>query len=91
MVLYEITVAPLAEELRYADTILFSPFYANDEAFDGLARRSTAQLKIPMDQGPDRGYLHKPAKYLFITDNPDEKEETRREFEQVGLDLNLRR
>ena len=83
MVLYEITVAPLAEELIYADTILFSPFYANDEAFDGLARRSTAQLKIPMDQGPYRGYLHKPAKYIFITDNPEDKEATNREFKRV--------
>ena len=37
MVLYRITFAPLAEELRAADAGLLSPFYADDAAFDGLA------------------------------------------------------
>ena len=39
MVLYGITFAPFAEELRAADPGLISPFYAYDVAFDGLARR----------------------------------------------------
>ena len=38
MVLFGITLVPLAEELRDADTTLLSPFYANDASFDGLAR-----------------------------------------------------
>ena len=37
MVLYRITLAPLTEELRSADPGLLSPFYADEEAFDGLA------------------------------------------------------
>ena len=37
MVLYGITLVPLAEELRAADPGLLSPFYADDAAFDGLA------------------------------------------------------
>ena len=37
MVLYRITLVPLAEELRAADPGLLSPFYADEEAFDGLA------------------------------------------------------
>ena len=37
MVLYWITFIPLAEELREADPGLYSPFYSNDAAFDGLA------------------------------------------------------
>ena len=41
MVLYGITLVPLAEELRAADPGLLSPFYADDAAFDGLERRST--------------------------------------------------
>ena len=37
MVLYGITLVPLAEELRAADTGILSPFYADDAAFEGLA------------------------------------------------------
>ena len=88
MVLYEITVAPLEEEPWDADTTLLSPLYDDDKAFDGLSRRSTAKLKLLMNRGPERGYLPDPAKSLFIADNPEEKESTKREFERVGLNLN---
>ena len=37
MVLYGITLVPLAGELRAADPGLLSPFYANDTAFNGSA------------------------------------------------------
>ena len=37
MVLYRITLVPLAEELQAADPGLLSPFYVDDAAFDGLA------------------------------------------------------
>ena len=37
MVLYGITIAPLAEELRAADTGILLPFYADDTAFGGSA------------------------------------------------------
>ena len=40
MVMYGITLVPLAEELRAADPGLLSPFYADDAEFDGSARRS---------------------------------------------------
>ena len=55
MVLYGITLSPLPEELRYADPTILSPFYANDVALDGLARRNAAQLRLLMDQGLDQG------------------------------------
>ena len=45
-----------------ADPTLLSPFYANDVTFDGLERRSAAQLKLLMDWGLDRGYFTDPAK-----------------------------
>ena len=35
MVLYRITLLPLAEELRAADPGILSPFYAEDATFDG--------------------------------------------------------
>ena len=88
MVLYRITLVPLAEELRDADTNLLSLFYAEDGAFDGLARWSALQLQLLMDQGLDWGYFPEPAKLLFIADNPEDKEAAQREFEWSGLNLN---
>ena len=55
IVLYWITLAPLTEELQAADPGLLSPFYADDVAFDGLARHSAQLLKLLMKRGPDRG------------------------------------
>ena len=73
MVLYGITIVLLVEELRDADPTLLSPFYADDAAFGGLDRWSTAQLHLLMDQGTDRGYFPEPAKSLFISYNPEDK------------------
>ena len=41
-----------------------------------------------MHRGPDRGYFPDLSKYLFIADNPVEKEATKREFEWAGLNIN---
>ena len=57
-------------------------------AFDGLVRRSAAQLTLLMDRRPDWGYFSKPAKSIFISDNPEEKEAAKREFKQAGLNIN---
>ena len=62
MVLYGITLVPLAEELRAADPGLLFPFYADDAAFDGSARRSAQLLKLLMRRGTDRGYFPDPTK-----------------------------
>ena len=70
MVLYGITLAPLAEELCTADPGLLYPFYANDAAFGGSVRHSAQLIKLLMKRGPDQGYLPEPAKSLFITDTP---------------------
>ena len=51
MVLYGITLFPLAEYLRAADPGLLSPFYADDAAFDGLERRIAQILKLLMKRG----------------------------------------
>ena len=89
MVLYGITLAPLAEELRAADPGLLSPFYADDAAFDCLARRSAQLLKLLMKRGPDRGYFPVPAKSLFISDTPGQEAAERKEFLAEGLTLNF--
>ena len=80
MVLYRITIVPLTEELRATDLGLLSPFYADDAAFDGLARHSTHILKLLMKRGPDQGYFPKPDKYLFISDTLGQEEAAKREF-----------
>ena len=55
MVLYGITLVPLSEELRAADHVLLSSFYADDGAFDILAGRGAQLLKIMMKKGADQG------------------------------------
>ena len=89
MVLYGITLVPLAEDLRVVDPVLLSPFYADNAAFDGSARRSAQLLMLLMKRGPDRGYFPKPDKSLFITDTPGQEEAAKREFSKEGLDLNF--
>ena len=42
-----------------------------------------------MNRGPDRGYLPKPDKSLFISDTPGEEEAEKREFAMEGLTLNF--
>ena len=74
MVMYGITLAPLAEELMDIDPTLLSPFYANDAAFDRSAQQSVLQLRLMMDRGTEQGYFPKPTKSLFIADNLEEKE-----------------
>ena len=74
MVLYRITLVPLAAELRVADPGILSPFYANDAAFYGSAQRSAQLLKLLIKRGPDRGYFPEPAKSLFISDIPGQEE-----------------
>ena len=89
MILYGITLTPLAEELRMVDPGLLSPFYADDAAFDGSARRSAQLLNLLMKRGPYRGYFPELAKSLFISDNPGQEEAAKREFVKEGLVLNL--
>ena len=89
MVLYGITLVPLAEELRAADLGLLSPFYVYDAVFGGSALRSAQLLKLLMKRGVDRGYSHELAKYLFILDTPGQEEAEKREFDIKGLTLNF--
>ena len=78
MLLYGITLVPIAKELRAADLGAFIPFYADDAAFDGLARQSAQILKLLLKRGPDRGYFPKLVKSLFISDTLRQEEAGRR-------------
>ena len=81
MVLCGITLVLLAEELRAADPGLLSPFYADDVDFYGLAQHSAQLKKLLTKRGPDQVYLPKPAKSLFISDNPGQEKAAKRVFE----------
>ena len=89
MVLYGITLVPPAEDIQAADPGLLSPIYADDAAFDGLARRSAQLLKLSTRWGTDRVYFPDPAKYLFISDTPGQEEAAKREFAVEGLTFNF--
>ena len=89
MVLYGITLVPLAEELIGADLGLLSLFYAYDAAFGGSERRSAQLLNMLMKRGPDRGYFPEPAKSLFILDTLGQEEAAKRYFAVEGLTLNF--
>ena len=89
MVLYGITLVPMYEELRAADTGLLSPFYADDSVFDGLARQNVQLLKLLMERGEDQGYFPNPDKSFFISDTPGQEEAAKREFTAEGLELNF--
>ena len=89
MVLYGVTLVPLVEELGVEYLRLIFPFYADNTTFDGSSRQSAQLLNLLMERGPDRGYLPKPAKSLFIPDTPVQEEAARREFAAEGLVLNF--
>ena len=42
-----------------------------------------------MKRGPDWGYFHEPAKYLFISDTLGQEEATKRESAKEGMCLNF--
>ena len=91
MVLYSITLIPLAEELQAADPVILSPFYEDDAAIDSLARCSAQLLNLLMKRGMDQGYLTKTAKYLFISESPWEGGGGKRGICKGGSCLELRK
>ena len=85
MVLYGITLFPLAEELRAADLRLLYPFYMDDAAFDSSTQRSSHLLNMLMERELDRGCFPEPDKSLSILNTPGNEEKARREFEAKRL------
>ena len=88
MILYGITLVPLAEKLRAADPSLLSSFYANDAAFNNSAQYNAQLLKLLMKRGPDQGNFPDLAKSLFISNTLWQEEAAKQEFANEGLVLN---
>ena len=80
MVLYRVTLVPLAEELRAVGLGLLSPLYDDDVAFNGSERRITQLLNMLMKRGTDPEYFPKPDKSLFISDTLGREEAAKREL-----------
>ena len=87
MVLYRITLIPLAEELKAAYSGLLSPFYADDVAFNSLVQQSAQLLKLLMKRGPDQGYFPELAKSLFLLEILVQEEASKNDFYVKGLTL----
>ena len=67
MIPYKINLTPMDKKLRVADPGILSTFYADDAAFDSLARQSAQLLKLLMEIGPDRGHSPKLANFHFVS------------------------
>ena len=89
MLLYRITLVPLAKELRATDPGLLPPFCADDAAFDVSARHSAQLLKLLVKRGADRGYFPNPVKSLFILDTQGQEDTEKIEFSVEVLTLNF--
>ena len=66
MIIYGITLVPLAEDLQTVDQVPISPFYEYGAAFDGYTSTSVRTNNLLLDQGPDQEYFPEISKSLFI-------------------------
>jgi hypothetical protein len=87
MLLYGVALVPLVEELRQADPMVMSPFYADDAVLDGGTRRLARLLRFLMEKGPEWGYYPEPEKSIFVADCPSQMDAARAAFEAEGLTL----
>ena len=89
MVLYGITLVPLAEELFSAVPDLLKLFYTDDVKFDGPVDRISRLVTLPLEQGLVKGYFPKLYKSIFICDSPAQEEATKQAFVEEGLRVNM--
>ena len=55
VVLYGITIVPLAGDIQAADRGLLTPFYIDDTPFNGSDWWSTQIMKLLLERGSDQG------------------------------------
>ena len=66
MVLYGITLVPLAERLRKAHPTVLQPWYADDMAMAGPVEDIAGAMEHLQRWGPARGYFPEPSKSIMI-------------------------
>ena len=72
MILYGLTLVPLAASLREAVPEVLQPWYADDAAMVGPTGGIAKAVRLLEDQGPARGYYPEPAKSVFVPCRPTE-------------------
>jgi hypothetical protein len=67
MVLYGLTLTPLAEAIRSTVPLGTQPWYADDNAIAGPVSSIAAAQRLLLELGPRRGYYPEPDKSILIT------------------------
>lgn len=66
MLLYGLTLVPLAKIIREATDQVIQPWYAGDMAMAGPASKIKIAMNLLMKYGPDRGYFPEPDKSVLV-------------------------
>jgi hypothetical protein len=74
MILYALTLLPLAESLRRDVPQAIQPWYADDSAADGKVSEVAAVTRLLMQRGPTRGYFLNTAKSVVVCKPTDQAE-----------------
>ena len=70
MIIYGITLVPLAEDLQAVDQVPISPFYEDGAEFDGYTSRSVRPMNLLLDQGPYQEHFPEITNSLFTAISP---------------------
>jgi hypothetical protein len=84
MVLYGVALLPLIKRLREKHPDVVQPWYADDAAMWGKARRNAKLLRLLVEEGPAAGYFPEPEKSWHICRKED-MPAARQAFEEEGF------
>ncbi|GAX18236.1 hypothetical protein FisN_31Hu011 [Fistulifera solaris] len=73
MILYGLTLTPIAEKIRENVKNIVQPFYADDVALAGKSSDISKAMEILMRYGPARGYFPEPSKSVVVCRQSDEE------------------
>lgn len=77
MVLYGLTLVPLAKRIRAATGDVVQPWYADDMAMAGKVSGIACATSLLQRFGPDRGYFPEPEKSILICRDADQSQAKR--------------
>ncbi|GAX17715.1 hypothetical protein FisN_UnNu087, partial [Fistulifera solaris] len=73
MIIYGLTLVPLAKRIREATKDVVQPWYADDVALAGPASQIDIAMKLLIKYGPDRGYYPEPEKSQLVCIDPESR------------------